>query len=443
MVKNFVAFLLTITFIVACIPNLYVFAEESIYNLEYNYVYNESLNSWVTSGGTYKNEYLYYNCYGFVIDSKSIYHPGDFTLFLYKRGQRYPVTQYADLEDLVNLVCEDLEILGYCNIQSMRYDEVVMSDLISSLTVFDHLICVRINDWTANNDNRDFHFMKYDVETDAWYHKPGNSAILKYRYYPTEEMPWYPEQSFNMAELMGEDIYIYNSDIYLIKYSENVYNPFGSGTITKNIYCDFPVSFFIDAETYYSYNYSVEVLNPNAGTTSYYLQCDLCDVNGNIIANTPIGMTTTFSGTFTVTSSDNVGIYCLSISIHCNQPSGEGCLVSIGVERECPVHNYTYQYLNGRLHIGTCHCGATTKETHFVSRFDIVDGRYAPCLGCGVTLDLNKDNAFIGMSVATMVTANGSYILSNGIVVLDDSDIAAYLEGTLVFYDKNQEFEMI
>ena len=32
---------------------------------------------------------------------------------------------------------------------------------------------------------------------------------------------------------------------------------------------------------------------------------------------------------------------------------------------------------------------------------------------------------------------NGSYILKNGIVVLVDSDIEAYLNGTLVFYNQN------
>ena len=35
------------------------------------------------------------------------------------------------------------------------------------------------------------------------------------------------------------------------------------------------------------------------------------------------------------------------------------------------------------------------------------------------------------------VTANGSYILPSGIVVLVDEDIEAYLNGTLVFYDND------
>jgi hypothetical protein len=38
---------------------------------------------------------------------------------------------------------------------------------------------------------------------------------------------------------------------------------------------------------------------------------------------------------------------------------------------------------------------------------------------------------------ATKVSVNGSYILPNGIIVLEDADVEAYLNGTLVFYDPN------
>ena len=41
-------------------------------------------------------------------------------------------------------------------------------------------------------------------------------------------------------------------------------------------------------------------------------------------------------------------------------------------------------------------------------------------------------------SSITQVTLNGSYILPNGIIVLVDEDIEAYMDGTLVFYDKDK-----
>ena len=52
-------------------------------------------------------------------------------------------------------------------------------------------------------------------------------------------------------------------------------------------------------------------------------------------------------------------------------------------------------------------------------------------------MDLNKDNAYIEPFRITKVSVNGSYILPSGIVVLVDEDVEAYLNGTLVFYDKD------
>ena len=37
-----------------------------------------------------------------------------------------------------------------------------------------------------------------------------------------------------------------------------------------------------------------------------------------------------------------------------------------------------------------------------------------------------------------MVTLNGSYILPSGIIVLVDEDFDAYINGTLVFYNKDE-----
>jgi hypothetical protein len=38
----------------------------------------------------------------------------------------------------------------------------------------------------------------------------------------------------------------------------------------------------------------------------------------------------------------------------------------------------------------------------------------------------------------TKYSVNGSYILPNGIIVLVEEDVEAYLNGTLVFYDKDK-----
>ena len=44
----------------------------------------------------------------------------------------------------------------------------------------------------------------------------------------------------------------------------------------------------------------------------------------------------------------------------------------------------------------------------------------------------------INSASVTKVSINGSYILPSGIVVLVDEDLDAYLNGTLVFYDKDK-----
>lgn len=104
---------------------------------------------------------------------------------------------------------------------------------------------------------------------------------------------------------------------------------------------------------------------------------------------------------------------------------------------EIILHTHSYKacaYYNNRSHRKLCACGAYISESHYVNKVDIVDNRYARCLGCRAQLDLSVDNANIIMSNITQVSINGSYILPNGIVVLVDEDIQAYMDGTLVFY---------
>ncbi len=106
------------------------------------------------------------------------------------------------------------------------------------------------------------------------------------------------------------------------------------------------------------------------------------------------------------------------------------------VAYEIVPHTHSYNritYLNSSTHIKRCTCGDLQIAAHSVKREDIVDNRYADCLGCGAHLDLNEDYANIVMSTA-QISVNGSYLLPSGIVVLVDEDIQAYLDGTLVFY---------
>ena len=56
---------------------------------------------------------------------------------------------------------------------------------------------------------------------------------------------------------------------------------------------------------------------------------------------------------------------------------------------------------------------------------------------CGAILNF-IDDGHIGIMNINKYSINGSYILPNGIIVLVDEDIEAYLNGTLVFHDKDK-----
>ncbi|MCM1131138.1 MAG: S8 family serine peptidase [Roseburia sp.] len=107
------------------------------------------------------------------------------------------------------------------------------------------------------------------------------------------------------------------------------------------------------------------------------------------------------------------------------------------------THSYSIQYYNHKGHKLTCDCGKIIGESqpHMILQSEIVNGRYATCLGCGYLLDLKFDMALITGLYSTSITQvsiNGSYILPSGIIVLVDEDLDAYLNGTLIFYNKDE-----
>lgn len=61
---------------------------------------------------------------------------------------------------------------------------------------------------------------------------------------------------------------------------------------------------------------------------------------------------------------------------------------------------------------------------------------YAPCLYCGAAIEIGGNGPIIPIPGSTnlMVTDNGSYIMENGIYVIVEDDLEAYLNGTLVFH---------
>ena len=95
-------------------------------------------------------------------------------------------------------------------------------------------------------------------------------------------------------------------------------------------------------------------------------------------------------------------------------------------------HKNVYTWANINSHLANCYCGNETIEGHAVRS----GGK--TCILCGGKVD----KGFIivdSMKSCKFVTRNGSYILPNGVIVLVDEDVEAYINGTLFFYNKDEE----
>ena len=223
------------------------------------------------------------------------------------------------------------------------------------------------------------------------------------------------------------------------KYLMNNYPSFAR-TIGFN---DVTYAYDIDADAEYMKDHTamMKLTIADAGQYTFTVSADdAIDVkfyDSSITEITTTQAKTNNNGTveFTVTLSS--GTYYLRTN-YINSTS-EG---TITVEVDCPphTHNYTeYAKYSATHHIQACECGATGTVTspHVVKSAE-AGNRLANCMLCGQLVLL--DNTIVqvpGLNSITQVTPNGSYILPNGIIVLVDEDIEAYLNGTLVFYDKD------
>ena len=187
------------------------------YSLQFNKVMDEH-KSWVIQGGVYFEKWRNYNCYAFAInrvDVPNFYQKGNG--FQYQPGDMSGAGSFSPynvtIQQLAEIVREDLEAMGYTNVS--------ITSTIPTIDATQELICVRMGPW-------DYHFMRYDFETNAWYHKPGDSAVLRYNTSP-DDMVWYTEYSDGTGEYLSPDrtgvnINIYNSEIRYITYSKNLIN---------------------------------------------------------------------------------------------------------------------------------------------------------------------------------------------------------------------------
>lgn len=100
-------------------------------------------------------------------------------------------------------------------------------------------------------------------------------------------------------------------------------------------------------------------------------------------------------------------------------------------------YNYSYSMHSSDKHKAYCECGLYVLRPHAVTNTYTINGHtYGNCIDCGALVDLETTIViFPGInSNVYLMSANGSYILPNGIYVIVPADLEAYLNGTLEFY---------
>lgn len=105
------------------------------------------------------------------------------------------------------------------------------------------------------------------------------------------------------------------------------------------------------------------------------------------------------------------------------------------IEMNVQLHNHEYccRYLwnNNRMHKKLCCCNTFQTEGHAV-----IQGTNK-CILCNGLAEIGFSSGIGIMNEITLRSKNGSYILSNGVIVLVNEDVNSYLQGTLLFYDLN------
>lgn len=188
------------------------------YCLQHSKVLNED-GEWVTSDGDYNSKWDNYNCYAYAINRC------EYPAFYSTEDQYSPRLQYSPgkmsgqedwrsggitVQEVAGVVMDDLRAMGY--------SDVIDWPAIPQIGPSQELICLRLC-------GGDYHFMRYDPATDAWYHKPSYNAVLRYNYIPCNELPWYVESSKNGHESAYTEMDdVYDSDIIFITYTKKQIN---------------------------------------------------------------------------------------------------------------------------------------------------------------------------------------------------------------------------
>lgn len=129
----------------------------------------------------------------------------------------------------------------------------------------------------------------------------------------------------------------------------------------------------------------------------------------------------------------------IKINIHAHTYEDHYCTICDSYTDSHYFHD-PYTWLNTKQHRATCGCSATTKQGHAVLKNDYASGKSVVlCFLCGGRADIGfvTEIGLLSLGESRRVTKNGSFILPNGVIVLVEEDVEAYIMDSLVFYEEN------
>ena len=464
-------------------------------------------NEWVNVWDDLSCNTGYYNCYAYAINRFGNNKFYDINLCdKYQPGDIYTdVESYANLNNLADIrdsVILDLQAMGYSNI-SVYYDysDIFSEDGTSAIDFSTHeLICFRMGAEIDNESKLDYHFMRYDPYTNAWYHKPTFTAILKYEGVPSNDRIWTNERVEENGNVESVDVECFG-DIWYISYSKlrivagneesNIINIAGgtnklSGKDTfyeivvprscnytiqlSTDYTDHDFNYEIYSYNMYNGNYVICASGSGNSTTEtvvtvpltaynefddgtdnwqyrayrYYIRLDFGrknteDVDINVEITHEHLYTDRYEQIQTSTTQHKGYCWCGEYIIEEHITNIEGCSLC-GASHS---HDYTDYYLpvSGKEHKCYCACGESVRAGHVVV---VGSGGLLNNKICILCLGMVEIGASIILSPTQLPRSeNGSYITPDGIIVLVEEDVEAYLNGELVFYEQNVDLEVM
>lgn len=215
----------------------------------------------------------------------------------------------------------------------------------------------------------------------------------------------------------------YALDSYFLNYGNNTFSNSIDGTST--IFVEKNAMNKITITDRYNYDFNI--------SSNYPIEVKLYDVNLNeIVINEQYSNN---NSTVSFTKYLTEGSYYIRAN-YVNNNSGT---INFNIEGADHVHSYdaSYSWYNSINHIANCECGTYQFMPHAVVQGTTI------CIQCGGQADMGINPYSINSTNVNYVTDNGSYILPNGVIILVEEDIEDYLKGTLLFYKKDSEYEIM